>query len=149
MALYSPIEARREVDVSPLDEWLRSRGVRIAYPIIDEDTIGFAWVDDQRALSVRAHFAQPSPSDPRVRPGELDVLIVPALAATPSGYRLGYGAGYYDRVLPLFCPPGRSICVIFGSQLCETLPLGPHDYPCDGVLTDAGWVQELQPATLS
>lgn len=149
VALYSPLEARREVDVSPLDEWLRSRGVRIAYPIIDNDTIGFAWVDDRKALTLRSHFAQPSPSDPRPRSGELDLIIVPALAASPSGYRLGYGAGYYDRVLPLFCPPARSICVVFESQLRDSLPLGPHDYACDGVLTEERWVHELHPVTPS
>lgn len=148
VALYSPLEARREVDVSPLDEWLRAHDVRVAYPIIDDDTIGFAWVDDKKALTVRAHFAQPSPIDPRPRPGELDVIVVPALASTPAGYRLGYGAGYYDRVLPVFCPPARSICVVFETQLRESLPIGPHDYACDAVLTEAGWAQEPHSVTL-
>lgn len=140
VALYSPLVSRREVDISALDPWLRGAGSRVAYPVVTEEHLGFAWVDDVGSLEVRSGFAQPGPSSSPVLPGELDVILVPALAATPSGFRLGYGAGYYDRVLPWFCPPAFSVCVIFDTQLRPSLPVAPHDHACRAVVTDSGWV---------
>lgn len=140
IALYSPLVSRREVDISALDPWLRSAGSRIAYPVMTEEHLGFAWVDDVSSLETRSGFPQPEAASSPVVPGELDVILVPALAATPSGFRLGYGAGYYDRVLPLFCPPAFSVCVIFDSQLRTSLPVAPHDHACRAVVTDSGWV---------
>ncbi len=140
VALYSPLVSRREADISALDPWLRGAGSRIAYPVLTDAHVGFAWVDDVSSLVTRSGFPQPEASSPTVLPGELDVLLVPALAATPSGFRLGYGAGYYDRVLPRFCPPAFSVCVIFETQLRTSLPVAPHDHACLAVVTDAGWV---------
>jgi 5-formyltetrahydrofolate cyclo-ligase len=69
--------------------------------------------------------------------GEVDLLFVPALAVAPNGQRLGYGAGFYDSLLPDVCPPGRAVAVAYDFQLLVDLPSLPHDVPCQIVLTDA------------
>ncbi len=140
IALYAPMVARREVDVRPLDGWLRARGCAVAYPFMRGATFGFACVRAASELGAESSFLQPSASSRALAPGELDLAIVPALAATPSGYRLGYGAGFYDQVLGSFCPPARSLCVVFESQLKDALPVDPHDVPCDLVITERGIV---------
>jgi 5-formyltetrahydrofolate cyclo-ligase len=141
VALYAPIEVRREVDVRPLDAWLRARGAAVAYPIMRGDVVGFGWVHSPSALSTVANFPQPDASCETLAPGELDLILVPALAATPAGFRLGYGSGFYDRALSLFCPPATSLCVVFESQMRTELPIAEHDVPCHVVITEAGLVR--------
>lgn len=135
VALYAPIASRREVDVSPLDAWFRGRGVNVAYPIMAAGARGFAAVTAD-TLSAFGGFLQPHPTSLLLQPGELDLLVVPALAVTPSGYRLGYGAGFYDEQVRKFCPPARSLCVAFAEQLVSELPVESHDVACDTVVTD-------------
>jgi 5,10-methenyltetrahydrofolate synthetase len=67
--------------------------------------------------------------------GEVDFAWVPALAASPAGYRLGYGAGYFDRLLA--GRGSRPYCVVAlpGAFVIEDLPHEPHDVPVDLVIT--------------
>jgi 5-formyltetrahydrofolate cyclo-ligase len=89
-------------------------------------------------LAKRTHrFAEPNPSAPVATRGDLDLLVVPALGITLQGFRLGFGAGYYDSTLPDFCPPAKSICVGYDFQRLIELPIEAHDVACDAVVTDA------------
>jgi 5-formyltetrahydrofolate cyclo-ligase len=69
-------------------------------------------------------------------PGEIDVIVVPALAVDPRGYRIGYGGGYYDRALPLHVPPAMSIAVAFDFQLIAEAPQTDGDVPVHWIVTD-------------
>jgi 5-formyltetrahydrofolate cyclo-ligase len=91
-------------------------------------------MEERTAYGVR--MRQPGPCDPPASPGELDVIVVPALAVDPSGQRIGYGAGCYDRTLPQFAPPAKSIAVAFDFQLVAEVPSTPGDIPVDLVVTD-------------
>ncbi|WP_144791542.1 5-formyltetrahydrofolate cyclo-ligase [Corynebacterium singulare] len=69
---------------------------------------------------------------------QLDLILAPAMAVSPSGMRLGKGAGYYDRALaPL--PSGRPpvVALVHSTEVCE-VPTEDHDRPVDGVLTERG-----------
>lgn len=134
VALYAPIVSRREVDVAGLDSWLRARGIAVAYPIMTSTMRGFA-LTVAPPLTEASGFAQPAAGE-LLRPGELDLIVVPALGVTTAGYRLGYGAGFYDEQLRRFCPPAFSICVAFTEQVMNELPLEPHDVACGLVVTD-------------
>jgi 5-formyltetrahydrofolate cyclo-ligase len=137
IALFWPIEARHEVDLRPLDATLRARGVRIAYPTIDADTnlMTFRFVDDVAALDEKGFgFMEPAADAPEAT--ALDAVIVPAIAVDPTGHRIGYGAGYYDRTLPRFVPPGVSIAVAYDWQLVAEVPATEHDVRCAFVVTD-------------
>ena len=139
IALFWPIEARHEVDLRPLDATLRARGVRIAYPAIDADTnvMTFRFVDDVSLLGEKGFgFHEPADHMPEVPPGGVDVVIVPAIAVDPTGHRIGYGAGYYDRTLPSYVPPGVSIAVAYDWQLVAEVPATEHDVRCQWVVTD-------------
>jgi 5-formyltetrahydrofolate cyclo-ligase len=65
----------------------------------------------------------------------IDVLVVPALAVDPEGRRLGRGRGHYDATLAAF--RGRSIALLFESQLVPEVPVGEHDRRVDAVCTEA------------
>lgn len=62
-----------------------------------------------------------------------DLIFVPALALSPTGIRLGKGAGYYDRALP-HAPAARTVGVIYRHELIDAVPHEPHDAPLDGYI---------------
>lgn len=69
-----------------------------------------------------------------VRDFEESVCIVPALAYDRAGYRLGYGAGYYDRFLSGY--PGTKIGIVYAQNLRKRLWSGRYDVPVDLVITE-------------
>jgi 5-formyltetrahydrofolate cyclo-ligase len=70
-----------------------------------------------------------------------DVVIVPGLAFTAAGDRLGQGGGWYDRFLSEVRPDCVSIGVCFAEQLVDVLPVEAHDVTMDHVVTDRGVVR--------
>ncbi len=78
--------------------------------------------------------------DPRSRrPGRvdrLDVVIAPGVAFDLSGQRVGYGAGFYDRLLSRLRPGTPVIAVAFDVQVVDALPVEHHDVPVDAVVTE-------------
>ncbi len=67
----------------------------------------------------------------------LDLVIVPALAYDRARYRLGRGAGYYDRFLSTLSPDTKTIGLAFDFQLIESLPeRTPFDLPVSLIITN-------------
>jgi 5-formyltetrahydrofolate cyclo-ligase len=137
VALFWPIEGRNEVDLTALDARLRSSGKEIGYPSIDPDTraMTFRRVDDPTAMEERGlGFREPDVSAPELLP--LDVIVVPALQLDGRGHRIGYGAGFYDRALPRWVPPGLAVGVGFTFQLIAEVPVTAGDVPVGIIVTD-------------
>lgn len=63
----------------------------------------------------------------------IDLLIVPGLAFTRDGYRLGFGGGYYDRFLQDY--HGKALSLAFNLQLVSELPIEQHDIPIKRIIT--------------
>jgi 5-formyltetrahydrofolate cyclo-ligase len=143
VALFWPIVERHEVDLRPLDASLRARGVEVAYPSIHPETrvmtFRFASPDslEERGLG----FREPPETAREAARGELDVLVVPAIAIDPTGHRIGYGAGYYDRTIPRFAPPAVTAGVAYDFQLLAEVPFAAHDVAVSVVVTDARTLQ--------
>jgi 5-formyltetrahydrofolate cyclo-ligase len=141
VALFWPMLERGEVDLRSVDQALRERGASIFYPTLRgaagaeaAPTLALAVAD----LSDQGRgYLEPPPEAPVAAPGEIDVIFVPALAVAESGHRLGYGAGFYDRLLPSFRPPALAVAVAFDFQLLAELPSTEGDVPVDAIVTDA------------
>ncbi len=142
VALFWPIEDRHELDLRALDVWLREKGKKVAYPSIDPETraMVFRWVASTASLEERGlGFAEPAYDAPCASE-DLDVVVVPALAIDPSGFRLGYGAGFYDRSLRQARANRASLSAIgvaFEFQYVSELPALAHDERLDFIVTDA------------
>ncbi len=80
----------------------------------------------------------PEPHGGAISPGELDILVVPGLAFDRRGYRMGYGGGYYDRLLGRLPSSVASLGLAYGAQLVDAIPIEPHDLAVDWILTEAG-----------
>jgi len=68
---------------------------------------------------------------------EADLIIIPALAASIDGTRLGQGGGWYDRALVHRCPGTPVVAAIFDDEVLEAgvIPAEPHDVPVDAIVT--------------
>ena len=68
---------------------------------------------------------------------EADLIIIPALAASADGTRLGQGGGWYDRALTHRSPGVPVVAAIFDDEVLEAgiIPAEPHDVPVDGIVT--------------
>jgi 5-formyltetrahydrofolate cyclo-ligase len=143
VALFWPIEDRHEVDLRSLDASLRARGVRVAYPALTEPT------DSGRSMVFRFPGApdamvesplglrEPPESAPPATIGDLDAIVVPALAIDPRGHRIGYGGGFYDRALASAAPHTVTIGVAYEFQLLAEIPQTEGDIAVRWVVTDA------------
>lgn len=114
-----------------LNEAIRSLGKNLLLPVLNPDlSLSFApWNGDPRELKVNGNFEEPIGAH---FAGEIDLLIVPALAIDKSGNRLGQGGGSYDRTLARFS--GFSVALINASEFLESLPSEPHDQRVSAVL---------------
>ena len=66
--------------------------------------------------------------------GSIDLVVVPGLAFSPAGVRLGFGGGYYDRFLA--AAGATRVGLVCEELLLETIPHADHDMPMDWVVTE-------------
>lgn len=68
---------------------------------------------------------------------EADLIVIPALAASVDGTRLGQGGGWYDRALMHRSPDTPVVAAIFDDEVLEAgiIPAEPHDVPVDAIVT--------------
>ena len=72
----------------------------------------------------------------KIDPENLDIVIVPAVAFSKNGYRIGYGGGYYDRFLERLSNKTISIGINYEEMLFNAVPKEDHDLAVDMVITD-------------
>ncbi|BBY31716.1 5-formyltetrahydrofolate cyclo-ligase [Mycolicibacterium sediminis] len=137
--------------VDMLDGLLRA-GTRVLLPVAREhDGVPqpLGWGEYRPGGLVEARFGLLEPPPPTLDAGAIGsatVIVVPALAVDRAGIRLGRGAGYYDRSLPLADPAARLIAVVRDEELVDALPGEPHDVAMTHALTPGHGVVRLQPA---
>jgi 5-formyltetrahydrofolate cyclo-ligase len=80
---------------------------------------------------------EPLPHCPRVAPADVEWVLVPGVAFDADGRRLGYGGGYYDRLLPSLRASAARVAGAFDLQIVERVPAAPHDLGVDVVATES------------
>lgn len=129
-----------EIDVLPLMARLAGEGWRTALPVVagrNKPLVFRAWAPGEPTVAGIWSIPVPPDSAPEVRP---DVLLVPMLAFDRSGFRLGYGGGFYDRTLAALraVKPIVAVGVAFAGQEMAEVPREAHDEPLDWILTEHG-----------
>jgi 5-formyltetrahydrofolate cyclo-ligase len=147
VALFWPIEEKHEVDLRPLDASLRARGARVAYPtVLDSGVMVFRFVEDTEQMQEHA-LGFRAPRDESSLADAIDVIVVPAIALDPTGQRIGYGAGHYDRAL---LSHGRAMTfgVAYDFQLIPEVPATEADIPVQWIVTDRRVLEASRDAAL-
>ena len=134
---------RSELDVKPLLSWLHQAGHPLGLPVVvarGQPLIFRRWRPGDPLEPRGFALMEPSTSAPPIVPR---VLLVPFLAVDAEGYRIGYGAGYYDMTLARLRQTGPILAIGVGyeAQRVERLPRDPHDEPLDGLATEKGVVE--------
>jgi 5-formyltetrahydrofolate cyclo-ligase len=104
----------------------------VSYPRCESGTLAFRPVSALSELApgrfgIREPVAGPSLA-------QLDLIVVPGLAFTAEGSRLGRGAGFYDRFLTTILPTTVKIGVCFEFQKVSEVPQESHDVKMDAVV---------------
>lgn len=127
-----------EVDTYPIIEQAWHSGKQVAVPKCDRETrtMVFRYITSYEQLeTVYMNLKEPVPEITlKAIPSEIDLMIVPGLAFTQEGDRLGYGGGYYDRYLPSY--NGSTAVLAFSEQLLTEVPLEPNDHKVQKIITD-------------
>lgn len=133
---YLPI--RSEVDSRPLLKELLLIGKPVIVPIVRAGSkeLAHAWLDDLAAEELEtAGFGTLQPRNSRpARLGDWDLTIVPMLGFDRRGYRIGYGQGFYDRLLAAMT--ATSVGLAFAAQEVAALPVEDHDAALDFIVTE-------------
>jgi 5-formyltetrahydrofolate cyclo-ligase len=80
---------------------------------------------------------EPLPTLPRIDAATIDWVLVPGVAFNPDGRRLGYGGGYYDRLMILLRPATPRVAGAFDAQIAERIPAASHDLSVDLIVTES------------
>lgn len=127
---------RNEPDLSPLITPERVWGLPRC---VGRDMVWHQWQGVRSMQTGRFGITEPLPTTPQIAPAQVDLILVPAVACSVRGQRLGYGGGFYDRMLSQ--PRWRripTIAIVFEYARLPTVPCDPWDKPMHGICTETG-----------
>lgn len=127
---------RQEPDLSSLF----TTDKRWGFPrCVGKSLLWHSWKPNEQLQKGRYGIPEPYPNLPTIKPTEVDLILVPAVACDYQKYRLGYGGGFYDRLLAssewLSQP---TIGIIFDFAYLPQLPTDVWDKKLQGVCTETG-----------
>lgn len=137
VALYKSIGG--ELSCDSVAEFFKKNNRVVCYPKVKGDVIEFFEVKNFEADLTTGSYGILEPKDTcrKIYPGDIDLMIVPAVAYNEEGLRLGQGGGFYDRWLNKAAAEGKApftIGVCYEFQLYSALPVEKHDYAVDCVM---------------
>lgn len=122
--------------------WKKIESRQICYPRVNGIDLDLIRVGDPASLQTsRWQLREPIHDEANIlAPGQIDLLLVPGLAFSTDGERLGRGGGFYDRLISNPQLRAHKIGVCFDVQLSDDLPLETHDRKVDEVISETGRV---------
>ena len=127
IAVY--LASPQEIDLSPFIRKMLERGVKVVAPRRNGETYELAvlkGLDDAHLRQGPMGILEPVEAE-IVSPKEVGVWLVPGLAFTRNGKRLGYGGGWYDRLLAEAPKDAWKIGIAHAFQIVDDLPSESHD----------------------
>ena len=132
-SVYGYLPYNQEVRTVPMLQKAIDDGKRVAVPKVYGDTMRFIWLDDLSKVE-KSEMGIPEPvADEPVADDETALVLMPGVAFTEKGDRMGYGGGYYDRFLADE-PNHPTVALCYEFQIQKTLPTEEFDIPVDLVL---------------
>lgn len=136
VGIYLHLADEPDIDAIVVD-FTATGATRISAPKIVGQSLQYYPLESLQKTEVsRYRIREPAVSIESVKFSATDMVLVPGLAFTENGLRLGHGKGYFDRFLAGF--PGLSVGVCFSRQILTALPVQDHDRRVKMLITDLG-----------
>lgn len=131
--IYGYLPYNQEVRTVPMLEQAMKDGKRVAVPKCYGDEMRFIYMDDlSKVEKGYANIPEPIADDP-VADDPTALVLMPGMAFTTDGKRMGYGGGFYDKFLAAE-PNHPTVALCYDFQMVEDLPTEDYDIPVDCVL---------------
>lgn len=131
--IYGYLPYNQEVRTIPILEQALRDGKKVAVPKVYGDTMKFIYLEDLSQVG-KGYAGIPEPiADEPVAEDPSALVLMPGLAFTKNGDRMGYGGGFYDRFLAEE-PNHPTLALCYDFQMVENLPTEEYDIPVDLVL---------------
>ncbi|MBI1920788.1 MAG: 5-formyltetrahydrofolate cyclo-ligase [Geobacter sp.] len=135
IALYAPIHG--EVDTASVAVAALGARKTVAFPVVAGDNMVFRTITSLDELEQGAFgIMEPPLRNEALSPDTFDLIVLPGVAFDLRGNRIGYGKGYYDRLLHPLEGKGRLVGFCHDFQLVDSIAGEPHDVRLDLVITE-------------
>lgn len=132
--VYGYMPYNQEVRTVPMLERALREGKQVAVPKVYGDTMKFILVTDLTQMAENGWGIPEPVADGPVADDPTALVLMPGLAFTKNGDRMGYGGGFYDRFLTAE-PDHPTVALCYDFQLVDYIPTEAFDIPVDLVLT--------------
>ena len=136
-SVYAYMALSWETGTEELLEYFWKQDVQVAFPRVLGDEMEFFKVNSLEDLEPGAFRIM----EPKAHCEQVDwpeaVIMVPGIAFTRDGKRLGKGGGYYDKYLDRY-PGHKTVAFAYEFQIVSELPAELHDQPVDHLITETG-----------
>lgn len=131
--IYGYLPYNQEVRTVPMLEQAMKDGKRVAVPKCYGDEMRFLYMDDLYKVE-KGYAGIPEPiADAPVADDPTALVLMPGMAFTKDGKRMGYGGGFYDKFLAKE-PHHPTVALCYAFQMVDDLPTEDYDIPVDCVL---------------
>lgn len=132
-----------EVETGELIAQSLATGKTLLLPRVNKESrmLELYAVADPESQLARGTYGIAEPRPERCRRAsytEIDWVLVPGVVYADDGFRIGYGGGYYDRLLPLLPSAAPRVSAAFQFQRRHEVPHGAHDQKIQIVVTESG-----------
>lgn len=139
--ICSFVSFRSEVDTHDFIEESLRRGKRVLVPVVDKATNTLVLCEIRSFLELKKGYMgilEPEVKEENiVGPEAIDLCIVPGAVFDDFGYRIGYGGGYYDRLLPQLRSDAKTVGICYDIQRTEKLMPDEYDQKVQTIVTES------------
>lgn len=127
-----------EVDTWGVFEFCLQNSIKTAYPKVRDNELELYWVESKEQLTAGFKGIPEPTGEIKVPLEQIDVIAVPGVAFDVHCFRIGYGGGYYDRLLSR--RKGLAIGLAYDEQILDRIPSEPFDQRVDLIITDKRFI---------
>ena len=136
--IYYPF--RSEIDTTIVIKEALDDGKRIILPKVNDETLKLYFVSDPSSQLRRGSFEIMEPVDSICSPAEpdqIDLAVIPGVCFDRNLNRMGYGGGFYDRLIPLIPRDVKKIALCFDLQMVKEVPVSKYDIKINRIITES------------
>jgi 5-formyltetrahydrofolate cyclo-ligase len=141
IGLYAAFD--HEVDTRLVFEGGLKQGKTMAFPRVmgEGEMVYLRETNWQKMVENKWGILEPSPDSLQVAVSELELVVVPGVAFARNGCRLGFGGGYYDRLLSRLEPDALTVGLAYSFQVLDNLPCEASDQKVKRIVTEQGFLK--------